>query len=202
MQLRFSIGLTSEEYVSREAWREARLERCPLHPQGGCSFARHGTYQRVSPPGTRIARWYCPQAHRTFSLLPDCLAARFSGTLQAFEAVVDQLEQTGTREQAADRLRLDIELPGALRWLRRRAQAVHAELTLLKGLQPEQFFPCEPTLGSFRRHLGMDPLLPALRAIVEPLLPRLPPPLGFAPRLAQGGEPRRGRQHRVGPDPP
>ena len=46
-----------------------------------CSFARHGTYMRKTPRGTRVARWYCPQSRTTFSLLPDCLAARLPGTL-------------------------------------------------------------------------------------------------------------------------
>ena len=57
MQLRFSSDLTDEEYISQQAWRNASLKRCPLHPKGGCGFARHGTYERLSPPGTRIARW-------------------------------------------------------------------------------------------------------------------------------------------------
>lgn len=48
----------------------------PSSPQGGCGFARHGTYRRVTPAGTLIPRWYCPQGHCTFSLLPDHLAAR------------------------------------------------------------------------------------------------------------------------------
>ena len=39
-----------------------------MHPQGGCGFARHGSYERVDPPGTRIARWYCRVGHQTFSL--------------------------------------------------------------------------------------------------------------------------------------
>jgi hypothetical protein len=29
----------------------------------------------------RIARWYCPEGHRTFSLLPDFLAAKLPGSL-------------------------------------------------------------------------------------------------------------------------
>ena len=37
---------------------------------------RHGTYPRRTPTGMRIARYYCPTAHETFSLLPDCLATR------------------------------------------------------------------------------------------------------------------------------
>jgi hypothetical protein len=202
VQLRFETGLTSKEYVSRQAWQDATLACCPLHPQGGCSFARHGTYERVSPPGTRIPRWYCPEGHRTFSLLADCFAARLSGTLHEIEAVVDQVEQAGTLEQAADALRLDIELPGALRWMRRRVTSIHASLITLKGLAPEHFLACEPTLVSFRRHLEVDPVLPALREIAAVHLPCLPPPFGFRPPTGRGGEPFSGHQHRTGPDPP
>jgi hypothetical protein len=35
-----------------------------------------------------VARWYCRKAHQTFSLLPDCLAARLSGALVEVETVV------------------------------------------------------------------------------------------------------------------
>lgn len=202
VQLRFATGLTSTEYVTQKAWRDASLDRCPLHPHGGCSFARHGTYERVSPPGTRIPRWYCPQGHRTFSLLPDCFAARLSGTLCEVEAAVEQVEQAPNLEAAADRLRLDIELPGALRWMRRRVRAVHGALTTLKGLEPARFLPCEPTLASFRRQIKGDAVLPALRDIADRHLFALAPPLGFAGPPRGGGEPARGAQHRGGPDPP
>ena len=115
VQLRYHSGLTGEQYVNAEAWCAARLERCPNHPHGGCSFARHGTYSRKTPVGTRIARCYCPESHTTFSLLPDCLAARLSGTLAELEAVVAAVEQTPSLISAADQLRPDeIELPGAL----------------------------------------------------------------------------------------
>jgi hypothetical protein len=57
MQLRFNTTLSCRDYVTERAWRDAALERCPLHPDGDCSFARHGTYERVEPPGTRIPRW-------------------------------------------------------------------------------------------------------------------------------------------------
>ena len=93
VQLRFACELTGDEYVSQGAWQKASLPRCPLHPKGGCGFARHDTYARVTPPGTQIARWYCPTGHRTFSLLPDCLAARLKGTLAEVEAVVRAAEQ-------------------------------------------------------------------------------------------------------------
>ena len=131
MQLRFATGLTSEDYVTRQAWQDASLERCPLHPRGGCGFSRHGTYERVHPPGTRIARWYCRQGQQTFSLLPDCLAARWPGTLVEFEAAVNDTEAARSLEAAAAAYRPEIELPGVLRWLRRRRRTVTALLVYL-----------------------------------------------------------------------
>ena len=202
MQLRFECSLTGEGYVRQEAWRDASLPRCPLHPKGGCGFARHGTYERVSPPGTLIARWYCPAGHRTFSLLPDCLAARLSGTLSEVEAVVRAAEQAAGLEAACNELRLDIELPGALRWIRRRVQGVHASLHLLKGLLPELFAACPATLTAFAAHLGVGEVLGALRQIAAAFLRRLPAPLGFVPRRTPGGGRDHARQHRVGADPP
>ena len=202
MQLRFETNFTSNEYVNHQAWKDATLACCPLHPGGGCSFARHGTYERVKPPGTRIPRWYCPEGRRTFSLLADCFAARLTGSLQEVEAVVVAVEQASSQEAAADALRPDIELPGALRWARRRLKAVHAALILLLGLFPDRFCGCQPTLGAFRQCLGVDWVLPRLRAIADVQLAGLPPPLGFRPPLPRGGEPETARQHQVGPDPP
>ena len=114
VQLRYACEHTGAEYVRQRAWLNASLPRCPLHPQGGCGFARHGTYERRSPPGTRIARWYCPAGHRTFSLLPDWLAARLPGTLAEVEAAVVAVEQAGGLEAACADLRPEIEWPGVL----------------------------------------------------------------------------------------
>lgn len=75
-------------YLRQEAWRDANLPRCPVYPGGGDRFARYGAYERVSPPVTLIVRWYCPAGHRSFSLLPDFLAARLSGTLAEVKAAV------------------------------------------------------------------------------------------------------------------
>lgn len=202
MQLRFATGLTSEEYVNRQAWRDATLARCPLHPNGGCSFARHGTYPRCKPPGARIPRWYCPEGHRTFSLLPDSFAARLPDTLCEVEAVVAEVERAKSLEAGADVLRPDIELPGAIRWTQRRARAVHAALSAVRGLDPERFGACPPRVTHFQQHLGLTCALPRLRALVEPYLARLPAPLGFAPRPAPSGEHPKPRQHTTGPDPP
>ena len=92
MQFRYKTGLTSEEYVNQQAWRLASLERCPIHPRGGCGFSSHGTYERDEPLGTRIPRWYCPEGKTTFSLLADCFASRLPGTLQDVEEVVAEVE--------------------------------------------------------------------------------------------------------------
>jgi len=149
-----------------------------------------------------IARWYCPQGHRTFSLLPDCLAARLPGALAEIEAVVGSVEQARSLEAACADLRLEIELPGVLRWVRRRVQSVHTALHLLKGILPELFEGCEPTLGAFAERLGVEDVLVRLRQIAAPYLAFLPAPLGLRPRRPGGGEHDQGPQHPAGPDPP
>ncbi len=203
VQLRFETGLTSEQYVSRQAWRNASLPRCPKHPRGGCSFARHGTYRRKTPPETRIARWYCPASHTTFSLLPDCLAARLPGTLNDLEAIVAAAEQAPSLEAAANALRADaIELPGALRWLRRRIDRVHRCLVLVIGLLPDRFAGCSANVSGVRHRLGGDLVLMALRGLASRQLAELPPPLGFYPPGRRGGDLIGARQQRKGPDPP
>lgn len=202
VQVRLAIDLTSEEYVSQQGWRKASLERCPLHPAGGCGFARHGSYARVDPPGTRIARWYCRPGQTTFSLLPDCLASHLSGALADMEAAVDAVEQARSVECAAEALRPDIELPGAVRWTRRRLMYVRALLTTLVGLMPEVFARCQPTLASFRTALRAADVLVTLRAITAEHLVRLPVPVGFGDRHERVGDRRRRSQHRMGPDPP
>jgi hypothetical protein len=203
VQLRFTTGLTSEQYVTRQAWREASLPYCPLHPCGGCAFARHGTYERIHPPGTRIARWYCPQAHCTFSLLPDHLAARLPGTLPELEQVVAAVEQASSLEAAADRLRRDdISLPSAVRWTRRRVHLVHTLLAIVVTVLPELLLGCAPTLHAFRARLACEQVLVRLRDTAQVHLHALPRPLGFHPLPSAGGERKRARQQHTGPDPP
>jgi len=202
VQLRFETGLTSEEYVNRQAWREASLSCCPNHLRGGCSLARHGTYERKTPAGTRIARWYCPESHTTFSLLPDCLAARLPGTLNELEDVVALAEQAPSLEAASSALRLDIELPGALRWLRRRIRLVHRCLVLIAGLMPERLAGCAATLTAFRLHLDQHAVLMRLRSLADEQLPDLPAPLGFSLAVIDRGDPASASQQPMGPDPP
>ena len=42
LQLRYKTGLTGEEYVGTEAWRDATLERCPNHPHGASAVPKMG----------------------------------------------------------------------------------------------------------------------------------------------------------------
>jgi len=202
VQVRFDAGLTSEEYVRREGWLSATLLFCPFHPEGGCGFTRHGTYPRVDPPGCLVARWYCRTAHRTISLLPEFLCSRLTGTLAEVEAVVAAVEVAPTREQASEALRPDIELPGALRWIRRRVCLVHAGLAAAIGLLPTLLAGCKPTVTSVRSALGAEVVLVCLRGAVAPHLGALPPPLGFGPRPTRRRPSPTALQQETGPDPP
>ena len=203
MQLRYHTGLTGEAYVRARAWRDARVERCPNHLNGGCSLARHGTYTRKTPRGTRIARWYCPESHTTFSLLPDCLAARLPGELDEVERVVAHAEQAASRVAAADALRHDaVELPGAMRWVARRVRLVHHVLGIVIALLPEHLMRCVAEVGAVRTRLGTETGLRALRTLVAEQLPVLPAPLGFQPHRLGATNHLRARQHKMGPDPP
>lgn len=121
-----------ETYVRNREWRDGQLSGCPLHPSGGCSFARHGSYPRKTSPGLRIARWYCPEGRRTFSLLPDFLAARLPGLLSSIEDSIVVASSARSMEAAADALRgPEVTLPGAVRWLRRRVRVIGAVLACL-----------------------------------------------------------------------
>ncbi|HEX9401355.1 MAG TPA: hypothetical protein VF912_14695 [Anaeromyxobacter sp.] len=83
-------------------------------------------------------------------LLPDFLCSRLTGTLAEVERVVAAVEVAPTQEAASEVLRPDIELPGALRWLRRRIRLVHAGLAAAIGLLPVLLAKCEPTVPSIR----------------------------------------------------
>jgi hypothetical protein len=200
VQLRDPSSLTSEAYVAERAWQDARLARCPRHPGDGCGFARHGTYARKTPTGMRITRYYCPTAHETFSLLPDSLASRFPGDLDALERVVAHVGAARSIEAAADVLRPDIVLPSAVRWVRRRLTLVRATLLTVVTLLPD-LFSGDAHLAAVRAALDTDHALVTLRARAAALLPTLPRPLGFVPPSRTPRAPGRARQHRMGADP-
>ena len=203
MQLRFKTGLTGAEYVTAKAWRLASLPHCPEHgPDSNCDFHRNGTYARKTPPGTRIACWYCPDAHRTWSLLPDCLAARLPGTLRDVEEVVACVEQAKSLARQAQELRKVIMPPGAVRWVYRRVTPVRQLLPRVIELLPQLLRECVPTIASVRERLGCDCVLLKLRALAAEHLQEFPPPLGFKPP-PYAREGRKSRfQQRTGLDPP
>jgi hypothetical protein len=202
MQLRFATDLSAEEYVEREAWKEAKLDYCPTHPEGGCGFGKNGTYSRKYPEGTKIARWYCRIGRQTFSFLPDCLSAHLPGTLKQVEEVIAEVERSPSQEDAVERIRLDIFLPGALRWVRRRILPIRMALTMLIGLIPSMFSACDPTLSSFRCALSTTHVLPELRQHATPFLHALPPPLGFGSLPGSKKIKDNPFQHKTGTDPP
>ena len=202
VQVRFATGLTSEDYVSQKGWLSARLECCPLHPEGGCGFARHTMYARVYPAGCWIARYYCRRGHTTFSLLPEFLCSRLTGTLAEVEAVVAAVEAAPTQEAASEVVRPAVELPGALRWLRRRSRLVHAGLAAVIGLLPGLLAGQTPTVTGIRLALGAEEVLVRLRGEVVEHLAALPPPLGFGPRPARRRPKATALQQEAGPDPP
>ena len=134
--------------------------------------------------------------------MPEFLCSRLTGTLAEVEAVVAAVEVAPTREQASEALRPDIELPGALRWIRRRVRLVHAGLAAAIGLLPTLLAGSKPTVTSVRSALGAEVVLVCLRGAVAPHLGALPPPLGFGPRPTRRRPSPTALQQETGPDPP
>lgn len=193
---------TGEDYVTEKQWLRATLSACPWHPKGGCGFCRHGTYPRVRPRGTLIARWYCPTARRTVSALPDALASHFSGTLAQIEAHVVAVELSVSLAAAASTRRLEIELPGALRYLSRLCKAVHKALNICRGLQPTVLVGVSATPVGFAHCLDEEHVLSRLRHLMAPHLWQLPTPVGFNPSRDNLQERPSALQHQTGRDPP
>ena len=160
---------------------------------------RHGTYARRTPTGMRIARYYCPTAHETFSLLPDCLASHFPGALDAIEHVVATVETARSVEAAADVLRPDITLPSGVRWVRRRLTPIRRALLVIVTLLPD-LFTGDARLPSVRLALATPSALVALRTHAAPHLTTLPTPLGFHPRGTRRDARRAVAPHRMGAD--
>ena len=149
----------------------------------------------------QVARWYCRDAHQTFSLLPDCMSARLEGSLDEAEQVVVRVEESASVEAAAKKLRPDLEVAGAVRWVRRRVQSVRASLVILVTLLPGSLG-TEARLVKVRRILATERALVALRAIGTVHLHALPRPLGFRPAGARTSKREERLQHKTGADPP
>jgi hypothetical protein len=147
----------------------------------------------------RIARYYCPTAHETFSLLPDCLASHFPGELQAIEQVVATVETARSLEAAADTLRPDITLPSAVRWIRRRLTPVRLVLLAVVTLLPDAFTG-DPRLSAVRRAWDTSSALMTLRPRMARHLAVLPAPLGFRPHRRSRAGPSSAIPHGMGAD--
>ena len=129
----------------------------------------------------RIARYYCPTARETFSLLPDCLASHFPGELDSIEHVVATVEAARSVEGAADTLRPEITLVAAVRWIRRRLTPIRLALVTLVTLLPDRFIG-DARLSAVRGALATSAALTTIRGEAAPHLTGLPTPLGFRPR--------------------
>ncbi len=206
VQLIHETDLSAEEYVSTQAWRGAKLERCPRHPGGGCRFGRHGTYGRKYPDGMRIARHYCRDTPETFSMLPQFMAAGVAGTLDTIEEGAAAVESEAGLAAAAERMRpaRRCHPRAARRWIRRRDTWVSALLTIVIGLFPGQFAGTPVRISAFREHAGTGSALTALRLLCVSHLQSLPAPVGFRRGGALAGSqtgppthdgPCRGRRH-------
>ena len=147
----------------------------------------------------RIARYYCPKAHETFSLLPDWLASRFPGDLDDLERVVVQVEMARSIEAAADVLRPDIVLPSAVRWVRRRLTLVRITLLAIVTLLPD-VCGSDAHLSAVRRALATDHALVVWRARAASVLAALPRPLGFARHVRSRHARPTTPQHDLGAD--
>lgn len=188
MQISMRTSSSAEVYISTREWRLAELPACPLHPSGGCGIARHGSYARAQPPGIRVARWYCPKGHRTFSLLPRFLAARLPGLLVDVEETIFVAARSPSIEAAAASMRdLEISLRSAVRWLRRRLLPVRRAIRTLSEADTTVALVIDAGFLT-RLRLALD----------DRVLADLPPPLGFRARVHdQQGVGIKGRQHKM-----
>ena len=140
-----------------------------------------------------------PSGGTTFSLLPDCLAARLPGTLAELEEVVAEAEQARSLMAVADQLRSDaVELAGAMRWVRRRVLLVQHVLRLVIGLLPQQLSGCRAEITACRKRPGSEAVLVSLRSLTGPWLPAVAAPLGFRPHGIGREHPTGRIQHNLG----
>jgi hypothetical protein len=203
MQILFETRMTSEQYVSEQGWLGATLSNCPVHASGGCGFRAHGSYARKTPAGLRVARFYCAAGHVTISLLPDFMAASFSGQLSEFEQAARVAEQTASVAAAAQQLRPELgDERSAGRWLRRRLSALKSGLSSLVTSVSE-LFGVAPTLSAVAARLAAaaDRVLVSARTRATSLLDRMATPLGFRHRSPVSPHNALAMQHAMGPAP-
>lgn len=136
----------------------------------------------------------------TWSALPDCMAARVVGSLDEVEQAVVAAEAKGI-EGAAQNLRTETDLPGAMRWLRRRRDAIRSALLALVTALPGRLGGVAE-VSAVRAELRTDRALVALREIGAGHLQALVRPLGFVRPQRRRAKRDSAIQHETGPDPP
>jgi hypothetical protein len=134
-----------------------------------------------------VARFWCPRAGTSISLLPAFLAARMSCTLDAVEAVVLTVEQVGSVAAAVEHVhpasaKRAIGTVCAQRSIRRRLRAIRAALLAIVTLVPARLSGVAPTITALREALGTERVLVEVRGIAERHLGALLRPLGFRNR--------------------
>lgn len=122
----------------------------------------------------------------TVSLLPSFLSAGYSDTLAVMREAVEAAVGAVCFEEVARRLRPEIELQGACRWLRRRVQRCTLAGELGAGL-----------LGCPREELDAFDVRQRC-----PDVRHLPTPLGLAHRPLRAWRGSSREQQPMGPDPP
>lgn len=186
MQIRYPVKVYSVyEYNKQQLCEKAVLKQCPIHPEGGCGIRRHGYYVRLIPIECKIPCWYCRAAHTLISLLPDFLASRLAGTLKDVEEVVLEVKKHPTMVSAAEAIRPDIGLQGALRWLQRRLNYVDNILNVTAGiLSPVGF----KDLLQLQELFNVNFILPHLREKLNHHLYKMTHIIGLiSPQLKPGG---------------
>lgn len=88
-----------------------------------------------------------------------------------------RVESGPSFEAAADVLRPDVTLPSAVRWVRRRVNAIRMFLRVLVTLSP-MLIGCAPTALAVRNAIGSA----TLRSIAVEQIAAIPRPLGLCPR--------------------
>ncbi len=124
----------------------------------------------------------------------------WSGSLDEVEQVALAAESKGV-EAAAQDLRTEIDLPGVMRWVRRRRDAVRAALLALITALPGRLGTVA-RVQAVRTVLETDRALVALREIGAVHLHALTYPLGFCRHGRLRTERDLVTQHETGPDPP
>lgn len=189
MQVIYRCDCTGEEYVTRGLWLKASLPACGYcQPKGlECRPVHHGYYRRLTPARTLVKRYLCTRTGRTISLLPECLASHWQGSVDAIERASAELDRKAcgevAREVAAEERFEKCGRPreSARNWVSGCAVAVAVFLLGMRTLFPDEYGSLR-TVSDFRQHLGTQRALVALRRKAGDQLQGLGTPIGLRRR--------------------